>query len=294
MAVWNLRRACAFAEIALRLEEDPRDQLEGEDPVDAWNELHRIYGSKQAGVGSSLLSQLSTIKYDGVTPILEFKSQVTSLKRQLADAGENISKTQLLTFFLNALGPEYDGFVSTVKVDTDGLDTVVDRLRQLELRKSGRTGDTMAFLAREPPTPPLHSKSLPAGASSGRTPKVTPETTCFRCTGKGHVSSQCPTPRSAPAEGGGSRGGHRGRRPNRGHGRGRGRNSNGNASHSSSGSHISRIGTATGKMFPMIERLYQAVEEDSTVPHLSSRPDPSAPPTPPSMRSAVALSSSLR
>ena len=67
---WNLGAARAYAEIALRLEDDHSETIATtSDPVTAWTMLETSFGTQQAGIQSILDAELTLARWNGQTPI---------------------------------------------------------------------------------------------------------------------------------------------------------------------------------------------------------------------------------
>ena len=60
LAAWNLRAACAYAEIALQVEEDLGDVFGTDDgPHNAWVMIESSHGSCQSGIQAVLNAELT-------------------------------------------------------------------------------------------------------------------------------------------------------------------------------------------------------------------------------------------
>jgi hypothetical protein len=69
-AVWKLRAARAYTEIALRVEEGIGDVFGSDDnPHNAWVMIESSYGSRQSGIQAVLNAELTLARWDGQTPI---------------------------------------------------------------------------------------------------------------------------------------------------------------------------------------------------------------------------------
>ena len=66
---WTLRAARAYAETALRVDNESGEVIAAiTDPHVAWTTLERSYGSQQSGIQSIINAELTLAKWDGVKP----------------------------------------------------------------------------------------------------------------------------------------------------------------------------------------------------------------------------------
>ena len=88
LAAWKFRAARAYAEIALRVEEDLGDVFGVDDgPHNAWVTIESSYGSRQSGIQAVLKAELTLARWDGQTPITAFRDHMKALRTRLAAAG---------------------------------------------------------------------------------------------------------------------------------------------------------------------------------------------------------------
>jgi hypothetical protein len=132
---WNLRRIRTYSEIMLRVEDEPRVTVMGtQDPTVAWEKLEKTFGSKLANSQTMLMSELVRMRYDR-SGILEYKARMDTLRLRLIEAGQVISDADYLSLFMGTLPEEYDIMSTTISYDTDTVEDVTNKLRQIEIRK---------------------------------------------------------------------------------------------------------------------------------------------------------------
>jgi len=138
---WRLRTARAYAEIALRLDDDYGEVIDTiTDPNAAWALLEASFGSQQSGIQSIVNAELTLAKWDGQKPINEHRDHMKTLRTRLSDAGLTISNMQFYNYFINSLPSEYDMVVAVHNpAPAYSVDTLCERFRAIELRKELRT-----------------------------------------------------------------------------------------------------------------------------------------------------------
>ena len=191
---WTLRAARAYAEIALRVEDDYGEVIAAiTDPHTAWTTLESSYGSQQSGIQSVINAELTLAKWDSTKPINDHRDHMKTLRTRLSDAGLAISNLQFYNYFVNSLPAEYDMIIAVHNPAPDySVDTLCERFRAIELRKGLRTtknggasDDSIALLARHK-GPKAVDKSE-SGLVAERRPwsgKPDPKKTkgsCYRC-----------------------------------------------------------------------------------------------------------------
>jgi len=97
---WKLRAARAYAEIALRLEDDYGETIAGiHDPHSAWLMLESSYGSSQCGIQSVLDAELMMTRWDGQSPITTHRDHMKSLRTRLAASGQILPPSMFYKHF---------------------------------------------------------------------------------------------------------------------------------------------------------------------------------------------------
>ena len=83
-AAWRLRAARAYAEIALRVEDDFEDVIRTiDDPHDAWVMLEQSYGSQQSSIQSVINSESTLARWGDQTP---HRDHMKTLRTRLSAA----------------------------------------------------------------------------------------------------------------------------------------------------------------------------------------------------------------
>src|SRR5258706_12188610 len=78
---WKLQAARAYAEIALRVDDDYGEVIAAiTDPHQAWTTLESSYGSQQAGIQSVINAELTLARWDGRTSINEHRDHMKALR----------------------------------------------------------------------------------------------------------------------------------------------------------------------------------------------------------------------
>ena len=137
MDAWRLRVARAYAEIALRVEDDYREVIAAiTDPHAAWTMLESSYGSQQSSIQSVINAELTLAKWDGAKPINDHRDHMKTLHTRLSDAGLSISNLQFYNYFVNSLPAEFDVIVAVHNPAPDySVDALCECFRAIELRK---------------------------------------------------------------------------------------------------------------------------------------------------------------
>jgi hypothetical protein len=135
---WNLRKVRAYSEIMLRVEDKPHITIMGsQNPTEAWDKLDKTYGTRLANNRTTLMSELVRMRYDG-SGILEYKSRMDTLRLRLVKAGQVIKDADYLSMFMGMLPEEFDILSTTIDYELDTVEEVVNKLRQIEIRKEIR------------------------------------------------------------------------------------------------------------------------------------------------------------
>ena len=187
---WTLRAARAYAEIALRVDDDYGEVIAAvTDPYAAWTTLEASYGSQQSGIQSVVNAELTLAKWDADKPINDHRDHMKTLRTRLADAGLGISNLQFYNYFVNSLPAEFDMVVAVHNPAPDySVDTLCERFRAIELRKGLRSAkvggpidDAIAMLAKHRLPKSTSGPSVDKRASSGRQDSKRSKQTCFKC-----------------------------------------------------------------------------------------------------------------
>ena len=152
---WTIRVARAYAEIALRVEDDFGEVIATIDnPHDTWTTLESSYGSRQSGIQAVINAELTLACWDGKT---EHRDHMKTLRTRLTAAGLAISAIQFYQHFVNSLPADYDIVVAVhdpIPLNYS-IDILCDRFRAIELRKElhttkegGTAEDLIALLAK--------------------------------------------------------------------------------------------------------------------------------------------------
>lgn len=201
LTAWNLRAARAYAEIALRVEEDLGDVFGVDDgPHNAWVTIESSYGSRQSGIQAVLNAELTLARWDGQTPITAFRDHMKALRTRLAAAGLNITAQQFYQYFINSLPAEYDLVIAVHNPTASNysVDVLCDAFRAIELRKELRTSttgstseDQVGLLAKQRGS--KGSGKAESGRGSGATGGKGKKSnvTCYGCGKKGHYRHEC-------------------------------------------------------------------------------------------------------
>jgi hypothetical protein len=72
--------------------------------------------------------------YDG-TGIIDYKSQMDSIRLKLLEAGHVITDANYLSLFISTLPEDFNIMSMTINYDVDTVEEVVNKLRQVEIRK---------------------------------------------------------------------------------------------------------------------------------------------------------------
>ncbi len=191
---WKLRAARAYAEIALRVDDDYGEVIAAiTDPHAAWIMLERSYGAQQTGIQSVISAELTLAKWDGMTPINKHRDHMKTLRTRLADTGLVISNVQFYNYFVNTLPVEFDMIVAVHNPAPDySVETLCERSRAIELRKGLRNAKnggssedpTALFVRHQGPkeveksdTRPSTSKRVWPGSRDTKRSKGA----CYRC-----------------------------------------------------------------------------------------------------------------
>ena len=182
LAAYRLRAARAYMEIALRIEPEWKQPINGiQDPKQAWDKLNKTYGTALDGVCDILLAQLIGLRWDATTPIQVHQMRMEELRTKLRAAGQELDEATFLSHFLNSLPAEYEVFGSTVS-SSDTVAMVANRLRKIELRRELR-GDSGGALA-------LVAGGKPRGAPGSGSVRGSPQRkgSCYSCGEEGHYA----------------------------------------------------------------------------------------------------------
>ena len=200
---WNLRAARAYAEIALRLDEEYGETIAAiSDPHQARMMLESSYGSQQSGIQGNINAELTLARWDGQTPVTAHHDHMNTLCTHLASTGLIISPVQFYNHFTTSLPAEYDTVVAMHDPipSNYSINALCERFRAIELRKELRTTkgtstpeDLVALLAKQKGSKGgkaegSHGKGK-GDASGGKAKK--PKGTCWGCGKKGHYEHDC-------------------------------------------------------------------------------------------------------
>jgi gag-polypeptide of LTR copia-type len=83
-------------------------------------------------VTAVLFMQITTMKYATGTPIQTHQLKMEEVRQKPMAAGQRISDSEFLSYFLNSLPAELDQFTTTVNHTTDTIASVTTRLRQTQ------------------------------------------------------------------------------------------------------------------------------------------------------------------
>jgi hypothetical protein len=137
---WSLRKVHVYSEIMLHVEDEPCMMImASQNPTVAWEKLEKTYGLKLANSRTMLMSELVRMQYDG-SGILEYKARMDTLRLCLIEAGQSISDTDYLSLFMGTLPEEYNIMSTTINYDSDTVEDVINRLRQIEIWKDVQPG----------------------------------------------------------------------------------------------------------------------------------------------------------
>jgi gag-polypeptide of LTR copia-type len=102
------------------------------------------------GIRAVLFTQITTMKYATGTPIQTHQLKMEEVQQKLMAAGQRISDSEFLSYFLNSLPAELDQFTTTVNHTTDTVTSITTRLRQMELccELHGEGSDEVGLLAK--------------------------------------------------------------------------------------------------------------------------------------------------
>jgi len=155
---WTIRVAHAYAEIALRVEDDFGEVIATIDnPHDAWTTLESSYGSRQSGIQAVINAELTLACWDGKTPITEHCDHMKTLRTRLTAAGLAISAIQFYQHFVNSLPADYDIVVAVHDPIPSNylIDVLCDQFHAIELwkelhttKEGGTAEDLIALLAK--------------------------------------------------------------------------------------------------------------------------------------------------
>ena len=203
ITAWNLRAARAYAEIALRLEDDHSEAIATtSDPVAAWTMLESSFGTQQAGIQSILDAELTLARWDGQTPINAHRDRMKNLRTRLAGAGLSLNAMQFYNRFLNSLPNEYDTLVATYNhaAANYSVDALCDSFKAIELRRElhatteGSTPEESIalFTKLKGPKSVKRLDRERVGRTDSTGVKVRrPKGTCWACGKTGHYERDC-------------------------------------------------------------------------------------------------------
>ena len=205
-AAWKLRAARAYAEIALRVEDEYGDVIAtSDDPHQGWTILETSYGSRQSGMQAVVNAELTLARWDGQTPITAHRDHMKTLRTRLAGAGLSITSIQFYQHFINSLPAEYDMVVAIhdpIPLNYS-IDVSCERFRAIELRKELRTTkdggtpvDPVALLAKQRGSKGAGKSDSTRGGGKGESSGSSNKTgksrvTCYGCGKKGHYKYEC-------------------------------------------------------------------------------------------------------
>ena len=86
-----------------------------------------MYGNRLANTRVTLLARITHACYSGAG-ILEHKAKMDSLRRKLTEAGNFISNSLYLKFFINSLPEEFDMLVNMVNYDLETVEEVLSNI----------------------------------------------------------------------------------------------------------------------------------------------------------------------
>jgi hypothetical protein len=207
--VWELRSARAYAEIALRLEDDYGGAILAiSDPHVAWSTLERSYGSQQFGIQPVINAKLTLAKWDGVSPITAHRDYMKALRTRLAGAGLAITNLQFYNHFVNSLPADYDMIIAIHDpAPLYSVDTLCEceHFRAIELwrelrtsKDGGATDDSIALPAKHKGSrgveePSAGKREGRGGRPSGRSWRQ--KGTCWGCGKAWFRGHDCPSRR---------------------------------------------------------------------------------------------------
>lgn len=200
---WTLRNARAYAEIALRLEDEFSESISSiTNPRDAWRMLETTYGAQQTGIQGVITAELTLAHWDGQTPINAHRDHMKSLRTRLSAAGVTISDMQFYQYFTNSFPAEYDMVPGIFNPALTGhlVDYLCEQIRGIELRRElrtahpGGTGEDPLALAAKQKGPRAAGKSTTTKGEKTESPGSKPKrvmATCWGCGKKGHYQRNC-------------------------------------------------------------------------------------------------------
>jgi gag-polypeptide of LTR copia-type/Pol polyprotein, beta-barrel domain/Zinc knuckle len=181
MVAWDLCAGRAYMELALHIEDKWKQPIMGHhDPVKAWKSLEDTYGASLDGMRAVLFTQITTMKYT-TGPIQMHQLKMEKVQQKLTAAGQSISDSQFLSYFLNSLPAELDQFTTTVNHTTETVASVAMRLRQMKLHHKlrGEGSEGVGLFAK-------------AKGSTGKTKR---RGKCHNCDEAGHWAHECKKPK---------------------------------------------------------------------------------------------------
>ena len=96
--------------------------------------MQTTYGTHLANNRAVLLVEIMNLRYDG-TGILEYQSKMDTIRLKLLEAGHIIKNEDYLSMFMSTLSNEFDIMSTTMNYELDTVETIVNKLRQIEIRK---------------------------------------------------------------------------------------------------------------------------------------------------------------
>ena len=204
---WILRAARAYAEIALRLEQDYSESIATSDgdPHGAWTMLGTSYGAQQTGIQSVISAELTLARWNTQTPIITHRNYMKGLRTRLAGAGQAITSMQFYNYFTTSLPREYDTVIASFDAAASNfsVDELCNRIREIELRNElrstqdgiGTTSDeSIALFTRQKGQRTV--KNPDRGRTDLAGAKVRKPIVCWGCGKTGHYERDCRSKKS--------------------------------------------------------------------------------------------------